>query len=213
MMSSPSPSAPQLSGRRLALALGGSSLVAGAVLVAFILPAEFDIDPLGIGKATGLSRLWAPDEQRYSGPISSSYASAGPAVRHRVSIPLGAAGWPEAALEYKVAMRSGQGMIYSWSATNAATGTAADVRFEFHGHTLEADAAMTVADYEKARASKADGSLTAPFDGIHGWYFENLGDNPVTVDVVIEGFFDIIPPGAPGNEFRIRPVADDQSLK
>ena len=72
---------------------------------------------------------------------------------------------------------------------------------------------MTVADYQKSQAQSASGSLTAPFEGIHGWYFENLSDDPAVVRLTIEGFFDIIPPGAPGNEFGIRPKADDQALK
>ena len=41
--------APALVRPRLALAAGAAILVAGLVLVAFIMPAEFAVDPLGIG--------------------------------------------------------------------------------------------------------------------------------------------------------------------
>jgi len=203
-----------LSGKRLILSLAGASVMAGVVLVTAVLPAEYNIDPLGIGRLTGLSKLWAPDEEAYAGGgAPSSFASSAPAVRHTVEIPLGAAGWPEAALEYKVAMKPGQGMIYSWTAAAQEGDLPAQVRFEFHGHTLENGETMTVAEYQKSEAPAASGSLTAPFEGIHGWYFENLSENPAVVRLTVEGFFDIIPPGAPGNEFRIRPKEDDQALK
>ena len=48
-------------GRLLALTAGGL-IVATVAVFGAILPAEFNMDPLGIGKATGLSRLWAPAE-------------------------------------------------------------------------------------------------------------------------------------------------------
>ena len=51
-------------GRLLALTAGGL-VVATIVVFGAILPAEFNMDPLGIGKATGLSRLWAPPEVAY----------------------------------------------------------------------------------------------------------------------------------------------------
>jgi len=34
--------------------------------------------------------------------------------------------------------------------------------------------------YEKAAGSKASGSLIAPWQGIHGWYWQNKSGTPVT---------------------------------
>ena len=33
------------------------------------------------------------------------------------------------------------------------------------------------------------GSYTAPFDGVHGWYWENLTDSPVTITLRTAGFY------------------------
>ena len=51
--------------------------------------------------------------------------------------------------------------------------------------------------------TSANGALTAPFDGIHGWYFQNQSLNHVIVKVKLAGFYELIPPGEAGNEARI----------
>jgi hypothetical protein len=62
---------------------------------------------------------------------------------------------------------------------------------------------MTVATYKKATGTSQNGALTAPFDGIHGWYFQNQSINPVVVRVKISGFYELIPPGEAGNEAKV----------
>ena len=34
-------------------------------------------------------------------------------------------------------------------------------------------------------------SLAAPFDGIHGWYFNNESDNDIVLDIEIVGFYEL----------------------
>ena len=59
----------------------------------------------------------------------------------------------------------------------------------------------------------ANGALTAPFDGIHGWYFQNQSGNPDIVRVKISGFYELIAPGETGNEAGILAnVPADQAL-
>ena len=44
--------------------------------------------------------------------------------------------------------------------------------------------------YEKVNSVEdASGTLTAPFSGIHGWYWENTTDQPVTIALSAAGFF------------------------
>ncbi len=197
--------------KTLALIAGGG-LVAGALIVlGAIMPAEYNVDPLGIGKLSGVSRLWAPDEKTWEAGsgVAPANSGAGPIQRTTYAIPLGASDWPEAALEIKVAMKPGQSYLYTWT-VEASPGSTADlqpIEFDFHGHTLAPDgAAMTVAEYRKDKALSDSGSLSAPFEGIHGWYFKNTNADPVTVRLTVEGFYDVIAPGQPGNEFRLRPL-------
>ena len=44
---------------RIALAVGAALLVAGLILVGAVLPAEYGVDPLGIGNKLGLTALGA----------------------------------------------------------------------------------------------------------------------------------------------------------
>jgi len=201
------PVALTVSGKTLALITGGGLLLGALIVVGAIMPAEFNTDPLGIGKASGISRLWAPEEKDFAGSGALATSSDAPKQSHIVDIPLGAADWKEAAIEYKVAMKPGQSIFYKWTATNL-DGSPATVPVETdqHGHDLPAEGQpQTVIDYRKARLLADQGSLTAPIDGIFGWYFRNHSPDPIMIRLEIEGFYTLVPPGRPGNEFSIRP--------
>ena len=120
-----------------------------------------------------------------------------------VDIPLTVAGAAERGeeLEYKVRMKKGDTLAYSWSVTGIANPE--EFYYDFHGHTLTNTKEMTVATYKQATATSANGALTAPFDGVHGWFFQNQSVNPVVVHVKISGFYELIPPGDTGNEAGI----------
>ena len=47
--------------------------------------------------------------------------------------------------------------------------------------------------YRKATGASENGSLVAPFDGTHGWYFKNDTARPVVVRLTIAGFYELIP--------------------
>ena len=201
------PVALTVSGKTLALITGGGLLLGALIVVGAVMPAEFNTDPLGIGKASGISRLWAPEEKDFAGSGALATSSDAPKQSHIVDIPLGAADWKEAAIEYKVAMKPGQSIFYKWTATNL-DGSPATVPDETdqHGHDLPAEGQpQTVIDYRKARLLADQGSLTAPIDGIFGWYFRNHSPDPIMIRLEIEGFYTLVPPGQPGNEFSIRP--------
>lgn len=201
------PVALNVSGKTLAFITGGGLVLGALIVVGAIMPAEFNTDPLGIGRATGLSRLWAPEEKDFAGSGALATSSDAPKQSHIVDIPLGAADWKEAAIEYKVAMKPGQSIFYKWTATNLDGSTATvPVETDQHGHDLPAAGQpQTVIDYRKARLLSDQGSLTAPIDGIFGWYFRNHSPDPIMIRLEIEGFYTLVSPGQPGNEFSIRP--------
>lgn len=192
-------------GRLIALTLGA---LAVAVLIVFgaILPAEFDKDPLGLGRLTGIGRLWAPAETtvdaRGGAPLARDFDR--PFRTDVVEIPLGGflTGAENSELEYKVAMRKGEALVFSWTVDGATNEK--DFHFDQHGHTTPAAGqAMTVATYKQAFGLKQNGVITAAFDGIHGWQFSNSGEKPVVVRLKLSGFYDLIPGGQPGNEASV----------
>jgi len=190
---------------RLLAATAGALAAAALIVCGAILPAEFDLDPLGVGKVTGLIRLWAPAQQTVdpkAGSVPRARAYDQVWRSDTVEIPLTGflGGVYGSELEYKVRMKKDATLIYAWEVIG--TTDPRDVHFDFHGHTTPKPGgeSMTVATYKQAYGLSRQGALTAPFDGIQGWQFSNSGDKPVVVRLRLAGFYDLIPSGQPGNE-------------
>jgi hypothetical protein len=198
-------SKPLPAGRMLAISAG--ALIAATLIVfGAVLPAEFNLDPLGLGRMSGLNRLWAPaevvfDTSKSEAPLAREYAAGFRA--DVIEIPLRAGGDPTRGdeLEYKVQMKKDATFIYEWSVADIPKPD--EFYFDFHGHTLAAGKDMTVATYKQATGTSANGALAAPFDGVHGWFFQNQSERAVVVHLKISGFYDLIPPGDIGNEAGI----------
>jgi hypothetical protein len=164
---------------KLASATLAALLLAGIILVTVVLPAEYDIDPLGTGQALGLVVLSRPGAAltpvREDGLVAlrSSYRT------DRKTFTLG----PGEFVEYKYRIEAGRAMLYSWTASDW-------VRSEMHS---EPDGAPpgTAEFFEVAeRTLFRHGSYVAPFPGIHGWYWLNEGADSLTVTLDAAGFFD-----------------------
>ena len=198
--------------RTLLLSVMGAAATAAVIVFGAVLPAEYNQDPLGLGRVTGLSRLWAPKEVVVATETAGAPAAVRQATAFRTDtfeIPLAADG-DEArrnALEFKVRMQKGATLVYSWEAEGLAVPE--DLMFDFHGHTVAAEAkgAVSVADYEKGSGAAAHGSLVAPIDGIHGWYVRNRSDRPIKVRLKLSGFYQLVPAGEEGNLAAIQPSA------
>lgn len=182
--------------QRIAVALGAALLVAGLILVMFILPAEFAVDPLGTGARFGLLPLGEVGQQvdqlEKAAATASGSAQAAiivaqdkPFQQESVNFTLKA----HEGMEYKYRLDKGEALLYSWQAT-------APVNYELHAEPDGAPAGYAQS-YEKKNASNgAAGTLTAPFPGIHGWYWENTTDQEVTVSLKTAGYYNI------AHEFR-----------
>src|SRR5690554_2630695 len=196
------------SGKRLAVSAAIAAGAAAVALVGFVLPAEYGIDPLGIGRALGLTALSEPTPTRtfeivdvvggnervievtipdYGEPVPlpnpavhQAHRQAARSETLEIEIP------PEQETEVKLVLRTAQAALYSWS-TDRGT-----VYSDFHGHTPEAGPNFFVRYIEHQETSGGHGSLVAPFDGEHGWYWLNYNDFPVTITLTVSGFFDDI---------------------
>ena len=164
--------------QRLAAAAGAALLGAGLILVMFVLPAEFAFDPLGTGARVGLLDLGATGQQ-VQVLEQSAAQDAGQAVIvvpqpqgfNTETVEFKVA--PRDGMEYKYRLDKGEALLYSWKTTGP-------VNVEFHA---EPDGAPRgyAQTYEKSRGNEASGTLTAPFSGIHGWYWQNAGNQEITV--------------------------------
>jgi hypothetical protein len=177
--------------------LAGGVLTAGAILVGVVLPAEYRIDPLGIGQATGLLRLASPKEVEVAlpaGDSSNSFARVYPVAfrTDTVEIPLAAAGDADGRddLEWKVRMQKGRTLIYSWTADAPPDEFYSDL----HGESLPDKISgpdVKVVTYRKGSGVASNGAIVAAFDGIHGWYLQNQAEQPVVVKLKLSGFYEL----------------------
>ncbi len=104
-----------------------------------------------------------------------------------IDVPLRAGG----ELEYKIDMKAGGTVVYSWEVRSIANPQS--FYTEFHGHTEPVGGRGDLMFYEKGTGAKAAGSLIAPWEGIHGWYWQNKSDAPVVVRLRMAGFYEIVP--------------------
>ncbi len=180
--------------QRIAVAAGAALLAAGLIFVMFVLPAEYGVDPLGTGARLGLVELGVTGQRVQA---LNAAAAGGPADQP-IIVPQERAFKEETVtfkvaahegMEYKYRLDKGEALLYTWQAT-------APVSYELHA---EPDGAPRgyAQSYEKGqRISQASGTLTAPFPGIHGWFWENTGDQEITVTLTTAGYYNM------SHEFR-----------
>ena len=178
---------PVVARERIALVGGVALLAAGLILVAAVLPAEYGVDPLGVGRLLGLTAIGDVQKNLAAFESSRGGEAAGvttiaaqekPYQQETVDFKIA----PRESVEYKYRLDKGEALLYSWKTTGP-------VNYEFHA---EPDGAPRgyAQTYEKVeRRNEASGTLTAPFSGIHGWYWENTTSAPVTVSLKAAGFF------------------------
>ncbi|MBR9852624.1 MAG: transmembrane anchor protein [Rhodobacteraceae bacterium] len=168
-----------------------------AILVTVVLPAEYNIDPTGIGGVIGLTemgeikaqlaeeaeadRLMDLDAEKQSSLINdifglfvgTAHAQDAEVWRDETTFTLA----PGESAEWKLVMEEGQTAQYRMLVDGGR------VNFDLHGH----GGGQSVT-YEKGRGSTGDeGEIVAAFDGEHGWFWRNRDSSDVTVTVQVRG--------------------------
>ena len=106
---------------------------------------------------------------------------------------------PGEGAEIKAQMTAGERLVYSWTAT----GTGVDV--DMHGESADGqggDRSYQTGEFQTA----GHGAFEAPMAGNHGWFWQNLNDDPVTVTVRTAGLLPAAVPALTGiSPFLARP--------
>ncbi len=181
--------------RALARSTAGAAIAAGAILVLFVMPAEYGIDPSGVGALTGIFGMAAGAEAAKAAvppekavgtagalpvPGKANIERQGSLRGDKITITLA----PHSGQEVKAHMKAGDSFVFEWS---AAGGT---VKADMHGETANAAEGEFTSYWEEKQIAGGKGDFTAPFAGKHGWYFRNKGETPVTVTVRTNGFYE-----------------------
>ena len=174
------------SGRALLKATLIALVVAGIVLVVAVLPAEYGIDPLGTGRAIGLTDLFAAGGgEEAAAPATVTPGLAGPVFPRPYDWRVDNREFtirPGTGMEFKYELDRGATMLYSWKADGF-------VDYDFHTEP-EGKPSSASDSFDKGEASQKRGAYTAPYDGIHGWYWENKSNKDVKVVLQTAGFYD-----------------------
>ncbi|MDQ3070594.1 MAG: hypothetical protein M3R55_12815 [Acidobacteriota bacterium] len=170
--------------RRILTATAVALAIAFVVLIVAVLPAEYGIDPLGTGKALGLTALAGTED---AAPVSPSSLEAvrvgvnttqtGALAHDTFTVELR----PFEGVEYKYRVAKGGSMVYAWTAST-------EVGFDFHGEPDGAAKGVSES-YGKGAGRAVQGVFIAPTPGVHGWFWENTGTGRVTITLTTSGFY------------------------
>lgn len=182
-----------------------ATVLAAVILTLAVLPAEYGIDPTGFGKAMGLTTL-APSKKPALNidADSNSSISADISIKEidpklveaematlrqektnvwkdtvTVIVP------PMKGVEYKFFLEKDVSLGFEWE-TNGTK-----LHFDFHGEP-KGDKTGYFKSFKLATDNKSSGTLTTPFAGSHGWYWENKTREPVKVILKTKGDYKIL---------------------
>lgn len=195
MYNAPQPKLEDLpSNRQLGRLTVVAAIGAAAIGVMVYLPAEYGIDPTGVGNVLGLTEMGeikqqlakeaAEDEKLHGSQDSSSLIDA--VLGLFVSTAQAQDAWkdvvtftlePGAYTEIKATMEKGATLTYAWMADGGR------INFDLHAH-----AGGENVTYEKGRGETSGaGSFETPFAGDHGWFWRNRDKSAVTVTLQLRG--------------------------
>ncbi|MCR4295140.1 MAG: transmembrane anchor protein [Elusimicrobia bacterium] len=162
---------------------------AGVLLVTVVMPAEYGLDPTGVGRLIGLKKM---------GEIKASLAreaaaaqAVAPTAVDRSEVKSAAAAAkirademqvtlaPNEGTEIKVELAKGRKVEYSWASAGGR------VNFDLHGDATKLN--IDYHNYAKGSERRSEGVLIAAFDGNHGWFWRNRTSNTITVTLKVNG--------------------------
>jgi hypothetical protein len=159
-------------------------VAAGAILITTVLPAEYGIDPTGVGRLLGLTemgkikRQHTDDVEADNGSVAQTEAERHVVTANRsdeITITLS----PGEETEVKLVMEEGAQARFEWTATGGV------LSYDTHG-----DNGDQFVSYESSSGAPGDeGVLEAAFDGNHGWYWSNPTEEDVTVTLRTNGAY------------------------
>lgn len=182
---------------------------AAAILVGIVLPSEYGVDPTGIGRVLGLTKMGeikvqlaqeaAADEA--AGVRAAAAPAQGPTAPARSAAAVQPASAPSEgganarndvmrvalapgeAAEVKVTADKGARIVFDWSVEGG------HANYDTHGDAP----GISYHGYGKGRESTGErGELVAAFDGSHGWFWRNRSGAPVTIVVRTSGAYSAI---------------------
>ena len=159
-------------------ALAFALVIAALLFVTAVLPAEYGIDPTGLGTRMCLTNMLAavPAPETIVRPGDGSLA----AREDSIDIPVPA----RDGLEYKFFLSQYATLKYEWSSN-------VPLYFDLHGEPEDRSTGY-FESYAEGKVASLKGTITTPFAGSHGWYFRNDTDEAAIVTLKTQGNYSVI---------------------
>lgn len=176
---------------------------AAVILVTIVMPAEYGVDPTGIGSVIGLTQMGeikmslaeeaaAAEAAEAAGldVLASDPAAVGTVMDSAAAADTASAAAAEVTVitlepnegkEIKLAMQEGATVRYEWSVEGGV------VNYDTHGDPVDAPAGFYHGYGKGIGVPSDEGVLVAAFDGLHGWFWRNRTGAVVTVTLRTEG--------------------------
>ncbi len=198
---------PTLNKKQLIQSVIIALLIGATIFLTAVLPAEYGMDPLGTGKLFGFKKLYqsevskqddsvlnfkkikmeklgssadVPKPTEANNPVSEKQYT----IREDVVSVIVPA---KKGIEYKFNSRKYASIKYEWSTDKGIVYT------DFHGEVLQENAPKNVfyESYTLAYSNNMAGTLTAPFEGKHGWYFRNDTKEDIIIILKLKGQYQL----------------------
>ncbi|MEH6535908.1 MAG: hypothetical protein V7719_05920 [Psychroserpens sp.] len=201
---------PNLNKGQLLKSLIIALIIGTIVLLTAVLPAEYGLDPLGTGKLFGFSKLYQGNEKTENNETYSSL-NFNKIKMKKLGSPLSVpkpseADNPPPEVQYplredtiEVVVPAGKGIEYKFKSLKYGSTKyewATDkgiVYIDFHGEVKQENPPKNVfyESYTLAYSNNMAGTLTAPFEGKHGWYFRNETIEDIVVTIRLNGHYEL----------------------
>jgi len=150
------------------------------LLITVVLPAEYGVDPTGLGEKLGLIALSDPsEEKKLVEPVLCDDNTSVKQDSVQIRVPA------MSGVEYKFHMDKGATLEYSWK-TNGA-----NLYFDFHGEP-QGDKTGYFKSYKESSSHMDSGAQTMPFVGSHGWYWKNESAKAIELTLKTKGVYQIL---------------------
>ncbi len=180
-------------------------VVATALLFTVVLPAEYAIDPTGVGRMLGLTQM-GEIKMSLAADLAAAEAAEAALLQEGGAAPAGeepttaAASvadssaalrsdvttltlLPNEGKEVKLEMAEGAVVAYSWSVEGGV------VNYDTHGDPWDAPREFYHGYGKGTAVPGQEGELVAAFDGLHGWFWRNRTGATVTITLRTEGAY------------------------
>lgn len=204
---------PILETKKIIVATAFALLLGTIVVIGAVLPAEYGLDPTGMGKVIGFDKLYQPAEKNNEATVLVAAPQSAIKILklegggsepevvkpEEANYPAPAKQYAERSDSVLVSLKAGKGkeykvkmlkhgrLKYEWITSSGI------VYADFHGDVKQDNPPKDIyyESFAIAYSNNMIGNLLTPYEGRHGWYFKNMTGNDITISIRLKGEYEL----------------------